>query len=76
MKTDLLKKLYQEFIASYDAKEKDGIWKEHSETFRKFWENKIAKGLPEELSDGDIDVILKILDKHAKGNKNARIFFS
>jgi hypothetical protein len=69
MKTDLLKKLYEEFIASYDAKEKDGIWKEHSKAFRNFWENKIRKGSPEELSDSDIDAVIKILDKNAKGNK-------
>jgi len=64
----MLKDLFAKFIANYDVSVKDKIWASHSETFRNFWDHKIVNGLSESLSEGDIDVIVKILDRNGKGN--------
>ncbi len=64
----MLKDLFAQFVASYDVSVKDTIWVSHRDTFRNFWNDKIANGLPESLTEEEIDVIVRILDRNGKGN--------
>ena len=63
-----IKVLFEKFSKSYDAEKKNKIWYDQSQTFRNFWEQKIVNGNPDSLTDDDIDVAVKILDRNGKGN--------
>jgi len=59
--------LVVKFLESYDASDKDAIWQQHSATFRRFWSDQVlAKGTGV-ISDDVCDVVIRILDYHAKG---------
>jgi hypothetical protein len=64
----MTKDLFSQFLQTYNVGLKDAIWASQSETFRNFWDHKIANGIPESLTDNDIDVIVRILDRNGKGN--------
>lgn len=59
---------YNNFIQGYNAEQKDIIWKQQSQIFRDFWNNRILNQRINELDDVEIDDIVKILDKKGKGN--------
>jgi len=59
---------FSEFIRDYDHIVKDEIWTLQSQEFRDFWNNKVLNKKIKELSDPEIDKIVKILDRHGKGN--------
>jgi hypothetical protein len=69
MNTEEIKTLYNEFLSTYNAEETDSIWKNHSSKFQEFWNNKIINPDHIDLTDGEIDEIVRILDQNAKGNK-------
>ena len=60
--------LAAQFLSQYDAPAKDAIWKNHQNTFRKFWESRIRAQDTPELSDDECDEIIRILDRHGRGN--------
>ncbi len=41
MDTTEIKKLFDEFRASYEAEKREAIWTEQSKMFREFWRSKI-----------------------------------
>lgn len=63
-----ISKLYADFIRKYDAKGKDKIWESHRVTFRRFWNDRILSSSGEDLTDEEIDEIVRILDRYGKGN--------
>ena len=68
MSTTLLRELAAEFNASYNAETKDSIWKSQSETFRRFWNERIRSADTSRLSDEECDAVIRILDRNGKGN--------
>ncbi|OIO41550.1 hypothetical protein AUJ62_02655 [Candidatus Pacearchaeota archaeon CG1_02_32_21] len=62
-------KRYNIFLQNYDVEKHIQIWNEKSKQFREFWNNKIMDGEDYILDDAEIDQIIKILDRKAKGNK-------
>ena len=56
------------FLAEYDAEGKDSVWRKHQQRFRNFWESRIRSGTETELTDEECDEIIKILDRHGRGN--------
>ena len=60
--------LFKQFLESYNEEEKDEIWGEQSERFKNFWDNKVGDSAVSEIDDEDIDDIVLLLDKNAKGS--------
>jgi hypothetical protein len=63
-----VKDLFQDFLETYDPKIKDDIWANYSKIFKEFWYNRILDTSSKDLADEEIDKIIRILDRHAKGN--------
>lgn len=59
--------MYDAFSASLDAN-KISIWEQKSCEFRDFWDNKLANDGINEITEQEIDEIVKILDRNGKGN--------
>ena len=68
MKKEEIKSIFNEFLSAYNEEEKNEIWKEHSKTFRDFWKNKVLNPSVKEINDSEVDPIIRILDRHGKGN--------
>jgi hypothetical protein len=56
------------FMAGYDAQGQDKIWAGQSAAFRDFWVNRVMASGDEPIGDDDCDLIIRILDRNAKGN--------
>lgn len=63
----ILKDEFDSFLKSYDEAQVNDIWKRQSQKFSIFWKEII---MPAErgLEDPEIDEIVKLIDKHGKGN--------
>lgn len=59
---------FEAFLSKYDASEKDQTWIQQSQKFKLFWQATILSKHTRELNDAEIDEIVRILDKHGKGN--------
>jgi len=59
---------YKAFLSKYDESEKDQIWTQQSQRFRQFWHETVLSKRTVELNEAEIDEIVRILDKHGKGN--------
>jgi len=68
MKKQQAQQYFSSFLANYDFEAKDAIWNNQSKRFREFWKTKILSGDKENLNDLEIDQIIRILDRHGKGN--------
>lgn len=68
MKKEEILQMFNEFINTYNEQEKDAIWKKHSQFFRDYWQNTILNNKIKELNESEIDQIIKILDRHGRGN--------
>lgn len=68
MENRKLKELFDSFLESYREDVKDEIWRSQSAKFVNFWNNRILSSKTQELYDQEIDEIVRILDKHGKGN--------
>jgi len=68
MQKEEVLKQFQEFLAEYNEEEKDAIWQEQSNTFKAFWEKKVLNSDTEELDDFELDGIIRIFDRNARGN--------
>jgi hypothetical protein len=68
-----ISQLFSEFVKKYDVREKEKIWESHRNKFRKFWNDRILTTDGNDLTDDEIDEIVRILDRYAKGNtKNSQ----
>jgi hypothetical protein len=61
-------RLFTEFLDDYDVEAKNAIWRSHSQRFNDFWKSRILNAGPGELTDAEIDDIVRILDRQGKGN--------
>lgn len=61
--------LFNNFIASYDETTSIRIWNEHNKVFSDFWNNVILNDSVKELNEAEVDQIIRILDRNAKGNR-------
>ena len=68
MKIENLKELFESFLKDYQEEMKNNIWTSQSSRFKEFWDGKIMKSDGQELTDQEIDDIVRILDSHGKGN--------
>jgi len=59
---------YKVFLSKYNVSEKDQIWTQQSQRFRKFWHETVLSKRTGELNEAEIDEIVRILDKHGKGS--------
>src|SRR3989344_6575105 len=60
--------LYKSFLETYNSDERDIIWQQKSNQFRKFWKEKILNLSVKQISDSEIDEVVRILDRQARGN--------
>jgi len=67
-----IKEIFREFQDEYDFEKLKQIWKNQSEEFRKFWEDKILNKNYPELSESDMDHVIKFFDQKARGAKEFR----
>lgn len=67
MNNDLLK-IFKKYIEDIDLEKMRNVWSEQSKRFIDFWDNKIMDDSYLSLSDSEIDEIVLILDKKAKGS--------
>jgi len=66
--TDELIRLYKQYISTYEKDLYTSIWENHSDKFKHFWTDKILSDDTKELNDQEVDDIIRILDKNAKGS--------
>jgi hypothetical protein len=59
---------FQDFLTGYNAIEKDEIWEQQTHTFKEFWNQKILNDSVTELDDAEVDRIIRLIDRHARGN--------
>ena len=62
-----IKSLYEDFIQKYKSNI-ETIWDNKSAEYRTFWQNKILNSYEGDLTDDEIDLIVRILDTKGKGN--------
>jgi hypothetical protein len=60
-------KLFNDFRAEYNSEKSENIWKKQSEEFRRFWREKILNDNYTELSETDMDNVIRFFDSKAKG---------
>ncbi|MGC9779572.1 MAG: hypothetical protein HZR80_10055 [Candidatus Heimdallarchaeota archaeon] len=63
-----LQKKFKKYMENVDLEKMRNVWSEQSKRFRDFWDNKIMDDSYLSLSDSEIDEIVLILDKKAKGS--------
>jgi hypothetical protein len=68
MNKDQIVNFYNEFLKNYNQEEKDEVWKNQSSLFKTFWNEKILPNKDDELNDQEVNDIISILDRQAKGN--------
>jgi hypothetical protein len=59
---------FNDFVSNYDQETRDLIWEKQSQIFKNFWKNRILNKKVKELSDIEIDEIIRILDRQGRGN--------
>ena len=62
-----IKSMYEDFIKKYKT-DIETIWDKKSTDFRNFWQNKILNSYDGDLTNDEIDPIIRILDAKGKGN--------
>lgn len=63
--------LIRQFLESYNALEKDQLWRGLSQTFKSFWNDRVLASDLRPLSDAECDDVIRILDRNGKGNSKA-----
>jgi hypothetical protein len=59
---------FNTFKDQYQVEKKDEIWMGHRKVFQIFWKNRMMNKSIKDLYDQEIDEIIRILDRHGKGN--------
>lgn len=67
MTKEEIKERFREFTKSFDQPQSDALWQKQSNRFRDFWNQKIMLKEGGSLTDEEIDEIILILDRNAKG---------
>ena len=65
---DELSQKFKNFLTEIDSEKIESIWDRKSSIFRTFWNEKIMDDKSDPLTDVEIDEIVLILDKNAKGS--------
>jgi hypothetical protein len=60
--------LAKQFLENYDAPAKDQVWEKQRDAFRSFWSTRILDASSAPPSEAACDAIIRILDRHGKGN--------
>jgi len=68
MENEKIKEIFDTFLKSYPEEQKSSLWTIQSTNFRKFWNERIIIPDSQELTEQEIDEIVRILDSHGKGN--------
>ena len=68
MNKALMDGMVAKYLESYNAPAKDAIWQQHSATFRRFWSEQVLAQEKGAIPDDACDAIIRILDRHGKGN--------
>jgi len=68
MEREQLLQSFQDFLKGYNSIERDEIWNQHTRTFKTFWNTKILNDAVKELDDFEVDSIIRLIDRHARGN--------
>lgn len=68
MENQELNQKFQNFLNEIDIEKIESVWTNQSKQFRDFWKEKIMNAENTELTDSEIDEIVLILDKNAKGS--------
>jgi 5-methylcytosine-specific restriction enzyme B len=68
MEMEKIKELFDLFLKEYDEESKKRIWRDQSSQFQRFWDERIMSQRSIDLTDEEIDLIIRILDSHGKGN--------
>jgi len=68
MEADQIIKSWEEFKRDYPYDKKSKIWEEKSVIFKTFWEERLLNENIKKLEEEEIDEIIMILDRNAKGN--------
>jgi 5-methylcytosine-specific restriction endonuclease McrBC GTP-binding regulatory subunit McrB len=63
-----IKDLFNDFIKGYNEKSKNTIWDEKSRELKVFWSTRIGSKDSAPLTDAEMDDIIRILDRNARGN--------
>ncbi len=63
-----LSALVGQFLSKYDAAAMDLVWKELSQKFHQFWNERVLANDVEAIPDAVCDEIIRILDRNGKGN--------
>ncbi len=61
------KTVFDNFLTHYNESKVNRIWDSNMKQFNEFWAESVGRS--EELRDTQIDEIVKILDRHGKGNR-------
>jgi len=72
MTKEEMTKLFNDFRAEYDFEKHEQVWKKQSEEFRQFWSEKILNDNYPELSEANMDYIIRFFDTNAKGAREFR----
>jgi hypothetical protein len=62
-------RIFNDFKANYDENASDEIWESHSRNFNNYWRDRILDDSIKELDEAELDKIIRILDRNAKGNR-------
>lgn len=65
-------KIFNDFRAEYNFEKYEQVWRNQSEKFRQFWREKVLNGNYPELSEADMDYVIRFFDKNAKGAREFR----
>jgi hypothetical protein len=68
MDSNVIKSLFDQFSSQYDSVHKAEVWKNQSEIFKRFWNDKILNPTSE-LTVEDTDRIIRLLDIKARGHQ-------
>lgn len=69
MKKEEILRYFSDFRANYDEDISAEIWRIHNKTFNDYWKGKILNDSVKELNEAELDQIIRILDRNAKGNR-------
>lgn len=67
MTQEEIRKLFNEFLSSYDVEKHRKIWIEHQNSFREFWKTKIMNTGRTSIPEVDYDPIIRLIDIKARG---------
>jgi hypothetical protein len=71
METGKVNQLFKRFRSTYDEQKFTETWRNLSTDFRKLWQERVLLNKKVKISESEIDDIVRIVDRHGKGNTGA-----